>query len=164
MYVCLTGLEPFSTITNPSRQLLCIRRGFWESGLNPLACHGHINPLPLNSLGNVDAATNYSQTTPLSPPSTVVSKPFSTVPTTVVSQPLTTTQSISNQSHQLMLKFLNGDRLWSDAVGREGAVYIYSLLRACLSLSPMERPTADVLLQHLERIDDLLMLGGGEMI
>jgi serine/threonine protein kinase len=32
----LTGREPFSDIRNPAHQLWSIRRGFWESGANPL--------------------------------------------------------------------------------------------------------------------------------
>jgi serine/threonine protein kinase len=36
IYAILTSREPFNDIRNPAYQLWCIRRGFWESGANPL--------------------------------------------------------------------------------------------------------------------------------
>ena len=150
-YYLLTGREPFANLRNPAHQLWCIRRGFWESGANPL--------VPLQLLSS--SSSNLNEISEISWPRPGVTASLSIQPSHEESRFETHSATASPLSLPLM-QFLNGETLHADLrMDSEAYFRIVSLLRKCTAVNHLERPSADGIVKELNLIDDVLILGTG---
>lgn len=138
-YSLLTGREPFKDIYNPAHQLWAIRKGFFESGANPLIAEESIMPV------SVRKASGFS---------------FSITAESEQTQHESST-SVGIQSTRL-LKFVNGDALHSDqSVDVQAADRIACILMGCTAKQVDERWSIEKVVHELTRIDELLIPGTG---
>jgi serine/threonine protein kinase len=145
-YYVLTGREPFKDITHPAYQLLSIRRGFWESGANPLTPVA--TPLPGRTNGF------QRRTSAIQPP--------------VGRWQENDLQSSSSQVSQdrlpqpMLLQFVNGDALHDGVeLDRKAYALITDTLHKCCERDMCDRWTIQDVERAFGQIDEVLLPGTG---
>ena len=166
-YTLLTGREPFSDVRNPAYQLVYIRRGFFESGSNPL-----VKDDAPDSAGFQHASPTFS----------LSSASYSSPSNRNVQSPLLGSNLQQQFHHQgrspglpenayqqaaSLYMMLNDYALSKDPNPRESTERqvlkrLIELIRRCTALEPSERPSATDVVRELEELDRDLRAGGGD--
>ena len=156
-YTMLVGREPFQDIQNAAHQMWCIRRGFWESGANPLLT-------PERTTGALNGSRK-AVFVSRSVPGQRSAGGSSPAPHSTTSSSARSSFSHSTTTTLPLLRFTNGEHLHAHLEQDQQAFErIVKVLQACTSPNVKSRWTARQVVDGIERLDPLLLPGVGIQI
>lgn len=165
-YSALTGREPFEDVRNSSHQMWAIRRGFWESGANPLVQTPMSSPAVGARANTLDRYPKQSVFESRSLPRDMSDTPrettFAIAPPSGCATDATATTPMALTIDIPLLRFITGEQLHSTReADRHAYDKVVAMIRGCTAPKPELRFTAQQLETVLAELDVYLLPGTG---